>query len=114
MSVSLRYPNGGLIFCSAEDENLSLPIFRRQFQDALRWYNARLAFTRTAATMSMVGFVLGLGDRHAENILIDTGTGDVMHVDFNILFNKGEFLRVPEVLIYFCLWLLKSRLLKLL
>lgn len=47
--------------------------------------------------MSIIGFIFGLGDRHAENILIDTTTGEVMHVDFNILFNKGEFLRVPEV-----------------
>jgi serine/threonine-protein kinase ATR len=43
--------------------------------DASKWYKARLSFTRTAATMSMVGFVLGLGDRHAENLLIDTMTG---------------------------------------
>lgn len=50
--------------------------------------------------MSMVGFVLGLGDRHAENILIDTTNGDIVHVDFNVLFDRGEFLRIPEV-IYF-------------
>lgn len=47
--------------------------------------------------MSIVGFVFGLGDRHAENILIDTLTGDVVHVDFNVLFDKGETLRIPEV-----------------
>lgn len=50
--------------------------------------------------MSMVGFVLGLGDRHAENILIDTLTGDVVHVDFNVLFDKGETLRIPEVFFF--------------
>lgn len=47
--------------------------------------------------MSMVGFILGLGDRHCENILLDTTTGEVFHVDFNILFDKGESLGVPEV-----------------
>lgn len=54
--------------------------------------------------MSMVGFVLGLGDRHAENILLDTMTGDAVHVDFNLLFDKGELLKVPEVclIVYFC------------
>lgn len=29
-----------------------------------------------------------LGDRHCENILLDTNTGDVVHVDFNCLFEK--------------------------
>jgi hypothetical protein len=29
-----------------------------------------------------------LGDRHCENILLDSNTGDVVHVDFNCLFEK--------------------------
>ncbi|KAL3114371.1 hypothetical protein niasHT_013661 [Heterodera trifolii] len=70
---------------------------RTTFLDACSWYNARLAFTRTAATMSMVGFLLGLGDRHGENMLLDVRTGDLIHVDFNILFDKGEYLKVPEI-----------------
>lgn len=56
-----------------------------------RWlfrYNARLAYCRTTAVMSMVGYILGLGDRHGENILVDSTTGDCVHVDFNCLFNK--------------------------
>ena len=36
----------------------------------------------------MVGYILGLGDRHGENILMDTVTGEIVHVDFNCLFNK--------------------------
>lgn len=38
--------------------------------------------------MSMVGYILGLGDRHGENILFDASCGDTVHVDFNCLFNK--------------------------
>lgn len=38
--------------------------------------------------MSMVGYILGLGDRHGENILFDSFTGESVHVDFNCLFNK--------------------------
>ena len=57
--------------------------------------------------MSIVGYVLGyvywylldrffsilmfhgrLGDRHGENILFDELSGDVVHVDFNCLFEK--------------------------
>jgi serine/threonine-protein kinase ATR len=58
---------------------------------------ARLAFTRTTAVMSMVGYLLGLGDRHGENVLIDTCNGDTVHVDLNCLFNKGRVLKIPEV-----------------
>ena len=39
--------------------------------------------------LSIVIDVAGsLGDRHCENILLDTVTGDVVHVDFNCLFDK--------------------------
>jgi serine/threonine-protein kinase ATR len=38
--------------------------------------------------MSFVGYVLGLGDRHSENILLDATTGAAVHVDFNCLFEK--------------------------
>lgn len=44
----------------------------------------------------MVGWILGLGDRHCENILLDNNTGDVVHVDFNCLFEKGKTLETPE------------------
>uniref|UniRef100_A0AC35GX03 Non-specific serine/threonine protein kinase n=1 Tax=Panagrolaimus sp. PS1159 TaxID=55785 RepID=A0AC35GX03_9BILA len=70
---------------------------RNKFVDPCKWYGARLAFTRTAATMSMVGFILGLGDRNCENILLDSTNGDIVHVDFNMLFNRGEYLETPEV-----------------
>jgi len=32
--------------------------------------------------------MLGLGDRHGENILFDTVSGETVHVDFNCIFNK--------------------------
>lgn len=46
--------------------------------------------------MSMIGYVLGLGDRHGENILFDGLTGDTVHVDLNCLFDKAKSLEVPE------------------
>jgi serine/threonine-protein kinase ATR len=66
------------------------------FPDPNSWYRARMAFTRTAAVMSMVGHILGLGDRHGENILIDGRTGDCVHVDLNCVFHKGQTFTVPE------------------
>jgi serine/threonine-protein kinase ATR len=63
------------------------------------WLASRTAYSRTLAAMSMVGYVLGyvessfganvsLGDRHGENILFDSTTGDTVHVDLNCLFDK--------------------------
>uniref|UniRef100_A0A8B9RAG0 Serine/threonine-protein kinase ATR n=1 Tax=Astyanax mexicanus TaxID=7994 RepID=A0A8B9RAG0_ASTMX len=71
--------------------------FLRTFPDPTSWYNSRSAYCRSTAVMSMVGYVLGLGDRHGENILFDSLTGECVHVDFNCLFNKGETFDVPEV-----------------
>lgn len=51
-------------------------------------YIARNEFTRTTAVISIVGYILGLGDRHGENILLDSTNGGVVHVDFNCLFNR--------------------------
>ncbi|TRY93692.1 hypothetical protein DNTS_029400 [Danionella cerebrum] len=67
------------------------------FPDPTSWYNSRSAYCRSTAVMSMVGYILGLGDRHGENILFDSFTGECVHVDFNCLFNKGETFDVPEV-----------------
>uniref|UniRef100_A0A3P9LDR2 Serine/threonine-protein kinase ATR n=1 Tax=Oryzias latipes TaxID=8090 RepID=A0A3P9LDR2_ORYLA len=68
--------------------------FLRTFPDPT---SSRSAYCRSTAVMSMVGYVLGLGDRHGENILFDSFTGECVHVDFNCLFNKGETFDVPEV-----------------
>jgi hypothetical protein len=32
--------------------------------------------------------ITSLGDRHGENILFEEGTGGILHVDFNCLFDK--------------------------
>jgi PI-3-kinase-related kinase SMG-1 len=47
--------------------------------------------------MSMVGHILGLGDRHLDNILVDFCSGDIVHIDYNVCFDKGQRLKVPEI-----------------
>ncbi|KAL3279999.1 hypothetical protein HHI36_017507 [Cryptolaemus montrouzieri] len=68
----------------------------KQFLDAQSWLTTRKAFIRTTAVISMVRYILGLGNRHGENISLDSVCGDTVHVDFNCLFNKGETLENPE------------------
>ncbi|RDX53828.1 hypothetical protein OH76DRAFT_1342536 [Lentinus brumalis] len=71
--------------------------FIETFPEPTYWLTSRTAYSRTAAVMSMVGYILGLGDRHCENILLDTNCGDVVHVDFDCLFEKGQALETPEI-----------------
>ncbi|KDN44907.1 hypothetical protein K437DRAFT_224659 [Tilletiaria anomala UBC 951] len=70
--------------------------FLATFPEPSAWLGARLRYARTLAVMSMVGHVLGLGDRHGENILFDSVSGDTVHVDLNCLFEKGLTFEIPE------------------
>lgn len=70
--------------------------FITNFSEPSSWFEARLRYTRSLAVMSMVGYVVGLGDRHGENILLDSLNGDCVHVDFNCLFFKGTTFLKPE------------------
>lgn len=71
--------------------------FMENFMDPDEWFEKRLAYTRTTAAISMLGHVLGLGDRHGHNILLDTKTGEVVHIDLGVAFEAGRILPVPEL-----------------
>ena len=46
------------------------------------WLDRRIHFTRSLACMSMVGYILGLGDRHPCNFMLEREEGRVVHIDF--------------------------------
>ena len=57
-----------------------------------------LVFARSLATSSIGCHVVGLGDRHLNNILVDLQSGSLMQVDLSIAFGRGMYdLKVPEV-----------------
>ncbi|WBW72420.1 ATR checkpoint kinase Rad3 [Schizosaccharomyces osmophilus] len=99
LDMALRSPNPGESF-----EKTMLPKFPpvfyewfvESFPEPNSWVNSRRNYSRTLAVMSIVGYVLGLGDRHGENILFDEFTGEAIHVDFNCLFDKGLTFEKPE------------------
>jgi ataxia telangiectasia mutated family protein len=68
-----------------------------RFEDPDEWFERRLAYTRSTAAISILGHVLGLGDRHCHNILLDEKTGEVVHIDLGVSFEAGRVLPVPEV-----------------
>ncbi|KAK6029598.1 phosphatidylinositol 3- and 4-kinase, partial [Ostertagia ostertagi] len=60
------------------------------------WWRVVCRYARSTAVMSLIGAILGLGDRHLDNVLVNLDRGDVVHIDYNICFDKGRHLRVPE------------------
>ena len=79
------------------------PAFRFFFQERFghsvsAWFAARQNYTRSCAASSMVGHILGIGDRHTHNILISNKTGGVVHIDFGIVFEQGKVLTTPETI----------------
>ncbi|XP_065219100.1 serine-protein kinase ATM [Planococcus citri] len=76
------------------------PVFRyfflEKFPSPTKWFERKLAYTHSVAVTSIVGFIIGLGDRHVQNILIDEKTAEVIHIDFGIAFDQGLLLNFPE------------------
>jgi len=81
-------------------KEISIPMVNDWFKDKFpcpaNRFNSRVNFIRTTAVWSMVGYIIGLGDRHGDNILINRASGSVTHVDFDCIFEKGLKLKVPE------------------
>jgi ataxia telangiectasia mutated family protein len=71
--------------------------FTEKHKDPMAWFAMRLNYTRSVAVASMVGWVLGIGDRHCSNILIDTITGELVHIDFGIVFEEVRIQTCPPL-----------------
>ena len=68
------------------------PVMRHYFTELHKaptaWFAIRLNYARSVATTSIVGHILGLGDRHTSNILMDNSSGEVVHIDLGIAFDQ--------------------------
>lgn len=65
-----------------------------------QWLQRSRIYTISTALMSMAGYIIGLGDRHPSNIMIQRHTGKVIHIDFGdsfeVAMNRPLFAeRVP-------------------
>uniref|UniRef100_A0A1D1Z750 Serine/threonine-protein kinase ATM n=1 Tax=Anthurium amnicola TaxID=1678845 RepID=A0A1D1Z750_9ARAE len=70
--------------------------FLERFLQPADWFEKRLSYTRSVAASSMVGYIVGLGDRHSMNILIDQSSAEVVHIDLGVAFEQGLMLKTPE------------------
>jgi len=53
------------------------------------WLERRTNYTRSHAVMCMVGYILGLGDRHPSNLMLDRYSGKIVHIDFGDCFEAA-------------------------
>lgn len=64
--------------------------------NAASYWQVVKKYSYSVAVMSIIGYIIGLGDRHLDNLLIDLSSGEIVHIDYNVCFEKGKTLRVPE------------------
>ncbi|CAO1436743.1 unnamed protein product [Diamesa tonsa] len=61
------------------------------------FYILRKNFVNSLATMNIAHWILGIGDRHLSNIMIDQRTGHLIGIDFGLSFGAASHLRIPEL-----------------
>jgi FKBP12-rapamycin complex-associated protein len=77
------------VFTYAMDNTTGKDLYRvlwLKSKSSEAWLNRRTNYIRSLAVMSMVGYILGLGDRHPSNLMMDKITGNIVHIDFGDCF----------------------------
>jgi DNA-dependent protein kinase catalytic subunit len=67
-------------------------------EDRSAYYRLRGRFAASLAGLSIASYVLGIGDRHLQNFLVDTVTGELVSIDFGHAFGSATSqIPVPEL-----------------
>jgi len=81
------------VFSYALDNTTGQDLYRilwLRSRNSEAWLERRVTYTRSLALNSMVGYILGLGDRHPSNLLLDQITGKIVHIDFGDCFEVAQ------------------------
>lgn len=77
------------VFSYAMDNTTGQDLYRvlwLKSKSSEAWLDRRTNYIRSLGVMSMVGYILGLGDRHPSNLMLDKITGKIIHIDFGDCF----------------------------
>ena len=81
---------------------IPVDLLKNAFERLSSTYEAYLylknRFIRNYAVVCISGYILGIGDRHLENFLINYSNGEVISIDFGYSFGAGIGLAVPELM----------------
>jgi len=76
--------------------NLLLTYFYNNFQNPLEFYKMKKNYIVSFAIWSMCSYIVRLGDRHLENLMINN-TNQLIYIDYGYVLNDGLNLPVPEI-----------------
>lgn len=63
------------------------------------WVTRIINFSQSTALMSVIGYIIGLGDRHPSNLMLHNSSGALIHVDFGECFEISRIrIRFPETI----------------
>lgn len=81
------------VFTYAMDNTTGQDLYRvlwLKSKSSESWLERRTNYIRSLGVMSMVGYILGLGDRHPSNLMLDRITGKIIHIDFGDCFEVAQ------------------------
>eukprot|EP01054_Gregarina_sp_Poly1_P004318 Gregarina_sp_Poly_1__4317@NODE_2342_length_2258_cov_155_502967_g1497_i0_p1_GENE_NODE_2342_length_2258_cov_155_502967_g1497_i0NODE_2342_length_2258_cov_155_502967_g1497_i0_p1_ORF_typecomplete_len303_score24_86PI3_PI4_kinase/PF00454_27/2_4e29FATC/PF02260_20/4_1e06_NODE_2342_length_2258_cov_155_502967_g1497_i05431451 len=70
--------------------------FLSRFPLTCQFLRARTSYVGTLSINSLLGHILGIGDRHLKNLLLCYHTGSLAYIDFGYMFEIGRILNIPE------------------
>ena len=86
---SLPFLNKLEIFKHTLNKTFGIDLYKvlwKKSKNSETWLDRRTLYSRSLAVMSMVGYILGLGDRHPSNLMLDRISGKIIHIDFGDCF----------------------------
>ncbi|KAG0036958.1 hypothetical protein BGZ82_003407 [Podila clonocystis] len=79
-------------------ESYLLKFFRKLSRSPHGFFALQQEFVESLAIANIFGYILGLGDRHLRNLLINLSTGHVVPIDFGYVFgSSSQVVLVPEL-----------------
>lgn len=88
-------PNCKTLYEVKERERMSLLNYILDKNPEKRVDECRRRFVRTCAAYSAMTYILGIGDRHLDNILV-TDDGSLFHIDYGFSFGDNPLLRSTD------------------
>ena len=75
------------LYVLSETKDLDLrQIIWLKSKDSESWFIRTTNYSRSLAVMSIVGYILGLGDRRLNNLIMNRKTGKIVHINFSDCF----------------------------